>query len=129
MDSYLIAVGLWNFIGAFFMLTFLNGKIAQLILVDWTKIFKKNYENSFFAKIWLVWAAGLNIFFGAINILCTKWAMPDLKIFIIYFDLVAYILFIIMGIWGVKTKNCGVGIYVAMAIFLFWIIWGCVALN
>ncbi len=91
-------------------------------------IFKNEFKLDHWSRFWLAWAIGLNIFFGAINILVVNWGMEQLKLFIISFDLLGYLLFVCLAAWGIKSGRTGAGIYSVFIIFGIWIGWGLWAL-
>lgn len=124
MDNYLLAIGWWNFAGSIMMLGFYYQPFGKQVLNEWTKIFKIEFALDYWGKLWMVWASGLNIFFGLINIMSVKWAYPDVQLFLIGADLTAYIFFILLAIWGIKAGRLGSGFYSVLAIFTFWITWG-----
>lgn len=128
MDTFLLAVGWWNFVGSFFMLTFFNENFGKKVLNESTKIFVTEFTLDYWAKFWLAWAIGLNIFFGLINIYAVKWGYLEVKQFLICVDLIAYALFFLLAVWGLIAKRCGSGIYSVFIVFAFWIVWGCWAL-
>ena len=129
MNLYLQAIGWWNLIGSILMLFFLHQSFAQKLLVEWSQIFKESYSLSYYGKLWLFWAAGLNIIFGLLNIMASYWNYPEIKTFYIRMDIIAYILFILLAVWGLLAERCGPGIYVAFIIFSIWIVWGIIALR
>lgn len=124
MDAFLLAIGYWNFFGSVIMLCFLNENFGQNILNNWTKIFDEKFLLNYWVKLWIFWAAGLNIFFGLINIMSVKWGYPELKIFLVYSDLIAYFIFISLAFWGLISKRMGTGVYAVFVIFTFWLLWG-----
>lgn len=124
MDTFLLAVGWWNFAGSLFMLSFFKESFGKMVLNDSTKIFATEFTLDYWSKFWLAWAIGLNIFYGLINIYSVKWGYEDVKLFIICSDLVAYLTFMILAIWGLIAKRCGSGIYSVFAVFGFWLVWG-----
>jgi len=124
MDTFLLSLGWWNFGGSITMLFFLNENFGKKMLNEWTKIFATEFKLDYWGKLWLVWAAGINIFFGLINILSVKWGYIEVKEFLIYCDLVAYSLFLILAVWGWKSNRMGSGIYSVFIIFSGWLAWG-----
>ena len=128
MNNYLLAIGWWNFVGSIMMLGFFNQSFGKKMLNDWCKIFVTEFKLDYWSKLWLFWAVGLNIFFGAINIVSVKWGYEEVKRFLILFDVGVYVLFVVLSIWGIVVKRLAAGIYAAFAIFLVWIIWGVWAL-
>lgn len=124
MDAFLMALGSWNFFGSLVMIGFFNQQFGKNMLNNWTKIFAREFTLDYWSKFWLGWAIGLNIFYGAVNIAAVYWAMIELKVMIICFDLFAYSMFMGLAIWGKQTGNCGSGIYSVFIIFGFWIAWG-----
>lgn len=129
MDTYLLALGWWNFAGSILMLGFFYEPFGRKMLNEWTLIFKIPFSLDYWGRLWLMWAAGLNIFFGLINILSVKWGYNDVKVFLVSVDIIAYLIFIGLSIWGLRAGKCGPGIYTALAIFTFWIIWGFMAMK
>ena len=71
-----------------------------------------------------MWSIGLNIFFGLINIYAAKWGYVDVQKFLICSDILAYLLFVGLAIWGIKSKRTGADIYSVFVIFGVWIVWG-----
>lgn len=124
MNSYLLAIGWWNFAGSCLMMGMLNENFGKKMLNEWTKVFKDEFKLDYWGKLWLFWAAGLNIFFGLINIMAAGWDFADLKKFLIISDIVAYIIFFWLAIWGQRSQRCDTGIYTAYVIFAIWIFWG-----
>ena len=124
METYLIAVGSWNFVGSLMMIGFLNETFGKKMLNDWTKIFTIEFKLDYWSKFWLAWATGLNIFFGAVNVMAASYAQIEMQVMIICFDLFAYAIFIGLAIWGLKVGRCASGIYIALFIFAIWIGWG-----
>jgi hypothetical protein len=124
MDTFLLSLGWWNFGGSITMLFFLNEKFGNKILNEWTKIFATEFKLDYWGKLWLVWAAGINIFFGLINILSVKWGYIEVKEFLIYCDLVAYFILFSLAVWGWQCKRMGSGVYSVFIVFMGWMVWG-----
>lgn len=124
MNAYLATLGWWNFIGCILMLGFFNREFGKKMLNDWTKIFTTEFELNYWSKFWLAWAIGLNFFFGAVNIGAARWDLMELKMLCLVFDIIAYVLFIALTIWGIKSKHTGAGIYSVFIIFGVWLGWG-----
>ncbi|MES2588157.1 MAG: hypothetical protein V4622_04200 [Bacteroidota bacterium] len=129
MDTFLNAIGWWNFFGSFIMLGFLHEPFGHNILNKWTKIFFVKYKLNYWSRLWLFWAAGINVFFGAINIYGSKWHFIEVKHFLIYSDLLAYSIFLILVLWGIAAKKLAAGAASVIAIFCFWLAWGIFVLN
>lgn len=123
MDIFLLSIGWWNFLGSILMLGFLHEPFGQYILNGSTKIFAEKFVLSYWTRIWLGWASGLNIFFGLINIMAAKWEYPALKPFMVWSDLIAYSLFFALAIWGLRAGKLGPGAYSVFVIFGVWIGW------
>ncbi|MCE3280964.1 MAG: hypothetical protein K0S44_3155 [Bacteroidetes bacterium] len=128
MDNYLLAIGWWNLAGSILMLSMLYQPIGKKILNDWCLIFKKEFSLDYWGKLWFFWASGLNIFFGLINIISVQWGFIEVKTFLIKADLLSYLIFIGLAIWGFKEGKMGPGIYSVFVIFSFWIIWGLIVI-
>jgi len=124
MDTYLLVLGWWNFVGSIMMLGFFNEQFGKKMLNEWTKIFSTEFVLDYWGKFWLFWAIGLNIFFGLINIMAAKWGFNELKTFLIWSDIIAYLSFVALAIWGIKAKRTGAGIYSVFIIFGAWIVCG-----
>ena len=89
MNSFLQAVGWWNFGGSLIMLCALSPSFGKKLFNEWTRIFKEPFVLDYWGKFWLFWAAGLNVFFGLVNILAVTWGYVEIKYFLIYTDLFA----------------------------------------
>ena len=100
MDTYLLALGWWNIIGSLVMITFFHEPTGKNVLNKWTKIFKTEFTLNYWAKFWLAWAIGLNIFFGLINIYSVKWNYYEVKNFLIIVGITAYLVFAALAICG-----------------------------
>ncbi|MFZ5554632.1 MAG: hypothetical protein ACOZCO_16040 [Bacteroidota bacterium] len=124
MQLYLQTLGWWNFIGSIMMLFFINEKFGNNMLVVWTKMFKDDFKLDYWGKLWLMWAAGINIFFGLINILSVHWGHLDVMTFLTQMDVGIYIVFVGLVIWGMKAGRMGSGAWSAFVIFGVWIGWG-----
>jgi hypothetical protein len=125
MNTYLLAIGWWNFAGSIMMLGFLYQPFGQKMLNEWISMFKDKFVLDYWGKLWFVWAAGLNIFFGLVNIMAVKWGYTDVQTFLIWFDIIAYLIFVGLVIWGLKVgRLLRSGAYSAFFIFSIWIIWG-----
>lgn len=111
------------------MLFALNEAFGKKLFNEWTQIFREEFTLGYWTRLWLFWAAGLNIFFGLINVLAAHWNFIPLKIFMVYADLAAYAVFLALAIWGKISGKCGSGVYAAWVIFTGWIAWGIVALK
>ena len=129
MDTYLLSIGWWNFLGSIMMMSMVYQPFGQKMLVEWTQMFKEDFILNYWSKLWLFWASGLNIFFGLINILAVHWGYADVKLFLILLDIGIYISFIGLAAWGLKAGRCGSGIYSALVIFIIWITWGYLAIH
>lgn len=124
METYLYAVGGWNLFGSLVMLGLLNDNIGNKLLVNWTGIFAKPFSLNFYGKLFLGWAIGLNIFFASINIFIAMEPGFVLKQIVVAADIIAYLGFIGLVIWGLIVGNLKSGGYVALLIFLGWVLWG-----
>jgi hypothetical protein len=124
MDTYLLALGWWNFGGSLLMLGLFNESFGRKLFNEWTQIFKTEYFLSYWQKFWMGWAIGLNIYFGLMNIFAVKWGYPEIKIFTAWFDIVAYSIFFLLAIWGLKAGRLGSGAYSVFVIFAVWLSWG-----
>ena len=125
MDTYLLAIGWWNFVGSIMMLVMLYQPFGKKVLNEWCLMFKPEFVLDYWGKLWFFWAAGLNVFFGLINIMAVKWGYNEVKTFLISFDIIAYVVFVGLSVWGLKAGKMGSGVYTAFVIFSIWIIWGC----
>ena len=107
------------------MFGFLYQPFGQKMLNEWTFMFKDKFVLDYWGKLWFAWAAGLNIFFGLVNIMAVKWGYTDVQTFLIWFDIIAYLTFVGLVFWGLKVgRLLHSGAYSAFVIFSTWIIWG-----
>jgi hypothetical protein len=105
------------------MLFMVYQPFGHKMLVVWTKIFKDNFELNYWGKLWLLWAAGSNIFFGLIHVMAVKWGHLDVKLFLLKLDIVVYAMFVLLVIWGISAKRMGTGVYSVFVVFGFWLFW------
>lgn len=124
MNTYLLAIGWWNLAGSILMLGLFNEQFGKKIFNEWCKIISTEYKSDYWGKFWLSWAIGTNIFFALINILSVKWGYNEIKTFLIWFDIIAYLILIGFAFWGIKAKRTGIGIYIGLSIFVSWVVWG-----
>jgi len=129
MDLYLKAIGWWNLIGSLLMFFLLSESIANKVLIEWSAIFTEKYTATFYVKFWLVFAIGLNIFYGLVNIMAGYWEYDNIRSCIIWVDVIAYIGVLSVAIWGLVAGKCGLGILVGFLIFSVWILWGIYVLK
>ncbi|MDQ3764709.1 MAG: hypothetical protein M3460_25215 [Actinomycetota bacterium] len=129
MDTYLLSLGWWNFAGSILMIGFFYQSFGKKMLNDWTKIFNTEFVLDYWGKFWLTWSIGLGIFFGLVNIYAAKLNYVEVKGFLIWFDVVAYIFLMGLSLSQIKAKRTSLGIYVALLVFAFWISWGVWALQ
>ena len=124
MNEFLISLGIWNFFGTVLLFFCFIQDFGKKVLNDWTKIFTKEFKLDYWSKFWMAWALGLNLFYAVVNIMSADAADIELKVVIILFDILAYITFLGLAIWGKRSGNCGSGIYSVIVIFSIWITWG-----
>jgi hypothetical protein len=124
MNTYLLAIGWWNLVGSILMLGLFNEQFGKKIFNEWCKIISTEYKLDYWGKFWLSWAIGTNIFFALINILSVKWGYNEIKTFLIWFDIIAYLILICFALWGIKAKRTGIGIYIGLIIFVSWVVGG-----
>jgi hypothetical protein len=124
MDNYLFTIGCWNFAGSIMMLGFVHEPFGQKVLNEWTLMFNDKFVLDYWGRLWCFWAAGLNVFFGLVNMMSVKWGYEDVKIFLVWFDIVAYLIFLGLLIWGIKANRIGFGGRIALVVFVFWVVWG-----
>ncbi len=123
MDNFLLAIGYWNLFGSIMMMFFLNENFGKKVLNEWTRIFAEEFKLNYWVKFWLFWAAGINIFFGLINVMAVSWGYAEVKLFLLRMDILAYLIFIVAAFWGWKEGRLGSGIYSVILIFSGWLIW------
>ncbi|MBK7811603.1 MAG: hypothetical protein IPO62_11560 [Saprospiraceae bacterium] len=51
MDTYLLAIGWWNFLGSLIMLGFIFEAFGQKVLNEWTLIFKDKFVLDYWGKL------------------------------------------------------------------------------
>lgn len=128
MDTFLLALGWWNFVGSIMMLFMVYQPFGHNVLVVWTRIFRDDFVLNYWGKLWLLWAAGINIFFGLMHIMAVKWGYLDVKLFLIKMDIAIYAIFVLLVIWGISAKRMGSGVYSVFVVFLVWLTWAILSL-
>ena len=124
MYTFLLVVGAWNFGGSLMMLGFVNEKFAHNVLVKWSGIFKETYTVNAYGRMWFIWAASLNVFFGLLDMLAWHWQFDPLGVCLSLMTLSAYLVVLILSIVALIRKKAGPGIYFTIALFTAWIVWG-----
>ncbi len=124
MKLFLLTLGWYNFLGSLLMIGFFNEAFGRKILNEWTKIFREEFTLSYWSRLWLFWAIGLNIFFGLINIMAAAWNYHELLRFLVVSDIVAYGCFFLLTVRAYLLKYLDVGGYAVFVIFAGWLIWG-----
>lgn len=105
MDTYLLSLGWWNFAGSILMIGFFYQSFGKKMLNDWTKIFNTEFVLDYWGKFWLTWSIGLGIFFGLVNIYAAKLNYVEVKEFLIWFDVVAYIFLMGLSLSQLKRNE------------------------
>lgn len=124
MKTFILALGWWNLVGSFLMLGFLNESFGRKMLNEWTKIFANEFRLEYWSRLWLFWAAGMNIFFGLINIMAAAWDFTPLTRFLVLSDLVSYAAFLALAVRARVKGQLGIGGYSVLVIFTGWLLWG-----
>ena len=129
MNNYLLSLGWWNFAGSILMVGFFYQSFGKKMMNGWTKIFNTEFVLDYWGKFWLTWSIGLGIFFGLVNIYSAKLDYTEVKEFLIWLDVIAYICLMGLSLSQIKAKRTGSGIYGVLLVFAFWISWGVWALQ
>ncbi|MCA1702921.1 MAG: hypothetical protein LC808_06460 [Actinobacteria bacterium] len=129
MNNYLLSLGWWNFAGSILMVGFFYQSFGKKMMNGWTKIFNTEFVLDYWGKFWLTWSIGLGIFFGLVNIYSAKLDYAEVKEFLIWLDVIAYIFLMGLSLSQIKAKRTGSGIYGVLLVFAFWISWGVWALQ
>ena len=124
MKTFIFVLGLWNFLGSFLMLGFLSEAFGRRVLNEWTKIFANEFTLDYWSRLWLFWAAGMNIFFGLVNIMASVWEFFPLFRFLVVSDLVAYAILFALALRAHQRGQFGSGGYSVLVIFSGWLLWG-----
>jgi hypothetical protein len=124
MKTYMLALGWWNFIGCFMMLGFFNEAFGRKVFNEWTKIMAVPFTLDFWSRFWMGWAIGLNFFYAGINLMAANWEFLPLMKFTVICDIVAYVFFMGLSIWGLAKKRLGAGGYSVFIVFGVWLGWG-----
>ena len=129
MNNYLLSLGWWNLAGSILMVGFFCQSFGKKMMNGWTKIFNTEFVLDYWGKFWLTWSIGLGIFFGLVNIYSAKLDYTEVKEFLIWLDVIAYIFLMGLSLSQIKAKRTGSGIYGVLLVFAFWISWGVWALQ
>ena len=124
MNNYLLSLGWWNFAGSILMVGFFYQSFGKKMMNGWTKIFNTEFVLDYWGKFWLTWSIGLGIFFGLVNIYSAKLDYTEVKEFLIWLDVIAYICLMGLSLSQIKAKRTGSGIYGVLLVFAFWSSWG-----
>jgi hypothetical protein len=123
MENYfLLAVGYWNLVGSIALYLMLNEAIADKLLRQWTKIITQPNEIGKYGSLWLVWAATTNTFFSVVNVFAVSWEQAS-QVTVICGDLFVYGILLLSMIVALNNKNYGRGVYIAILLSIFWMLW------
>lgn len=123
MESFIATLGWWNLIGSVMMFFFLNERFGSMVLVESTGIFKGPFRLDYWGKLWLAWAAGANLFFGIVHILTVHYKFYPLMIWIVWNDVIIYVTFILLSVWGIRAGRMGKGAFSVFIVFGIWLSW------
>lgn len=123
MSDFLLWIGLYNLIGSIMLMAMHFEKIADILLRRATEIIAEPYLHGAYGRLWLWWAATMNLFVGVVMLLATRWEKV-VQQEIILAVVGIYVLMYLVMVFGGRKPKYGSGIYVTHVLWLIQIVWG-----
>ncbi len=96
--------------------------IADTVLRKATEIIAVQYTHGLFGRLWLWWAATMNLFLGSIMLLATRWDEFVQKE-ICAVVAIAYSIMYLVLLFGGKKPKYGRGVFITHLLWLGQIAW------
>lgn len=123
MSDFLLWIGLYNLIGSIMLMAMHFERIADTLLRRATEIIAEPYLHGAYGRLWLWWAATMNLFVGVVMLLATRWeAVVQKEIILAVVGI--YVLMYLVMVFGGRKPKYGSGIYVTHVLWLIQIAWG-----
>ncbi len=118
-------MGSVNLLGTLMLLAALSENVADGLLRRWTQIIKPDvpFRDGAYGRIWLWWAIIGTGFFGAINLIATRWPLEYAR-WIAFGDVYAYGSFELLAIAASISRRYGRGITVSHFLWIAQTGWG-----
>jgi hypothetical protein len=123
MASFLLWIGAYNVLGSLVLMAMHSERVAELVLRRGTEIVPGPYRHEGFARMWLWWAAGTNLFLGVVMVRALAWPLAVQRE-VTLLAVGVYALLWLVAVAGLRRPRYGRGIYALHPLWLGQIGWG-----
>jgi len=123
MSQYLFWIGAYNVIGALMLTCCLHEGTADLVLRRMTYMVSEPYVHGAFSRLWMLWAASVNLALGVIMMYASRWELEAMRV-VTLASIFGYAVVLAAAIWVRGDPKWGPGLYVGYALWIAQIGWG-----
>jgi hypothetical protein len=126
VSGFLLWIGLYNVLGALFVLAFLRPPFAQKVLGTWLQLLGVAYSHGEHGPLWIWWASLTNLALGAIMMLASRWpAEPQQGITVVV--VAVYAIMSVVALFAARSRRYAAkGIYGTLVLWVAQIAWGAI---
>ncbi len=128
MSTFLFAVGAYNLVGAVVLAAMLADPVLDLVLRRLTEIAAEPVAHGPWSRLWLGWAAAVNLFLGFVMLRAAAWPAA-LQREVTAAALAVYLLMTVLLVAGARRPGLGRGRWITLALWLAQLGWGAWALR
>jgi len=123
MSRYLLWIGAYNITGSVVLLLCLRDSIADFVLRRATYMVTAPYVHGDFSRLWMLWAASVNLGLGVIMMFAARWDVQPQRV-VTAVSVAGYVVIVIAAISASHDPKWGPGIYVGYVLWFAQIAWG-----
>jgi len=123
MPRFLFWIGAYNVFGSVLLLLCLRNSIADFVLRRATYMVTQPYLHGEFSRLWMLWAASLNLGLGVIMMFAAQWDVQPMRV-VTAVSVAGYAIILIAAISASGDPKWGPGIYVGYLLWIAQIAWG-----
>ncbi len=123
MTDFLLWVGSYNLLGAGLLMAMHHDRVADFVLRRATEIVSVPFVHGAWSRMWLWWAAAVNLFLGAVMVRAGRWPV-EVQREVVLGAVVVYVVMYVVLAWGGRGPRFGRGVWVTHALWLAQIGWG-----
>ncbi len=127
MSAFLLWIGAYNALGSVLLMVMHFDIVADAVLRRGTEMVKERYEHQGFSRMFLWWAAMVNLFMGAVMVRAAKWPF-EIQKEVTLFAIGVYLIGWLAGTIGMRPPRYGRGRHAIHPLWLGQAGWGAWAL-
>jgi hypothetical protein len=127
MSGFLFWIGAYNAFGGLLLMAMHHEAVADVVLRRVTEVIDRPYRHEGLARMWMWWAALVNLFMGAVMVRAAGWPVAvqrEVTLLAIGVYVIGWLCLVI----GVRRPRYGRGIYALHPLWLAQAGWGVWAL-